>query len=74
MENGTNAEPRILYDLFGTANHLGNMQSGHYVSNVKVKDQWYHCNDQHVSRAGDGNGEEAVLNSEGAYILFYVRR
>jgi len=73
-ENGNNAEPRILYDLFGTANHLGNMQSGHYVSNVKVKDQWYHCNDQHVSRACDGNGEEAVLNSEGAYILFYVRR
>ncbi|CAJ1930536.1 unnamed protein product [Cylindrotheca closterium] len=73
-ENGTKAEPRILYDLFGTANHLGNMQSGHYVSNVKVKDQWFHCNDQHVSRAGDGNGEEAVLNSEGAYILFYVRR
>lgn len=69
-----NAEPRILYDLFGTVNHLGNMQSGHYVSNVKVKDQWYHCNDQHISRARDGNGEEAVLNSEGAYILFYVRR
>lgn len=70
----TNAEPRILYDLFGTANHLGNMQSGHYVSNVKVKDQWYHCNDQHIIRAGEGNGEEAVLNSEGAYILFYIRR
>lgn len=70
----TTAESKIPYDLFGTVNHLGNMQSGHYVANVKVKDQWYHCNDAHVSRAGDGKGEEAVLNSEGAYILFYIRR
>jgi ubiquitin C-terminal hydrolase len=50
------------------------MQSGHYVANVKVQDQWYHCNDAHISRAGLDNGEKAVLNSEGAYILFYIRR
>ena len=68
------AEPRILYDLFGTVNHIGNMQSGHYVTNVKVKNQWYHCNDAHISRAGMGNGEEAVMHNEGAYILFYIRR
>jgi ubiquitin carboxyl-terminal hydrolase 22/27/51 len=68
------AEPRVLYDLFGTVNHIGNMQSGHYVTNVKVADQWYHCNDAHIGRAGVDNGEEAVLKNEGAYILFYIRR
>lgn len=67
-------EPRILYDLFGTVNHIGNMQSGHYVTNVKVKDQWYHCNDAHISRSGMASGEEAVLKGEGAYLLFYTRR
>lgn len=61
--------PLVLYDLFGTVNHIGSMSSGHYVSNVKVQDTWYHCNDQHISRST----EDLVLKSS-AYMLFYVRR
>lgn len=68
------AMPQIAYDLFATVNHFGNLQSGHYVTNVKVKNRWFHCNDSHVSYAGVGNGEAEVLRSEGAYLLFYVRR
>lgn len=64
------AEPKILYDLFGVVNHVGSMQSGHYVANVEVGGKWYHCNDQHVSYAS----EESVLKADGAYILFYIRR
>lgn len=63
-------EPIISYDLFGTANHKGSMQSGHYVSNVKVGDQWYSCNDQTVCYAT----EESVLKADGAYVLFYIRK
>ena len=62
----------ILYDLFGTVNHIGTLQSGHYVANVKVDGQWYHCNDAHVSRFGEN--ESDVLNNEGAYLLFYIRK
>jgi ubiquitin C-terminal hydrolase len=64
------ADLEISYDLFGVVNHVGSMQSGHYVANVKVEDKWYHCNDQHVGQAS----EESVLKADGAYILFYVRR
>eukprot|EP00934_Nitzschia_sp_Nitz4_P001494 Nitzschia sp. Nitz4//scaffold96_size78090//25862//29503//NITZ4_005490-RA/size78090-augustus-gene-0.55-mRNA-1//1//CDS//3329560561//1494//frame0 len=67
-------DPYVLYDLFGTVNHVGNMQSGHYVNHVKVGDLWYHCNDAHVSLAGGNGEEESVLTSDGAYILFYTRR
>merc|ERR1712151_144822 len=63
-------EPKILYDLFGTVNHIGSMQSGHYVTYVKVYGTWYRCNDQHISYAK----EEEVLKAQGAYVLFYVRR
>lgn len=66
--------PQIAYDLFGTVNHYGNLQSGHYVANVKVNERWYHCNDAHVAYAGYGNGEAEVLKSEGAYLLFYQLR
>lgn len=72
-EDALTAEPKILYDLFGTANHKGNkgsMQSGHYIANVKVGEKWYSCNDNHVSFAT----EESVLKADGAYVLFYTRR
>jgi ubiquitin carboxyl-terminal hydrolase 22/27/51 len=68
MENFV--KPDISYDLFATVNHFGNLQSGHYVTNLKVKQQWYHCNDSFVGFAS----EEEILRSEGAYLLFYIRR
>jgi ubiquitin C-terminal hydrolase len=61
--------PDISYNLFGTVNHYGNMQSGHYVANIKVDEQWFHCNDAHVSH----NGAKEVLEEDGAYLLFYIR-
>eukprot|EP00536_Pseudo-nitzschia_multiseries_P008943 jgi/Psemu1/306147/fgenesh1_kg.238_\ len=69
-ESIPSVQPKILYDLFGTVNHVGNMQSGHYVANVNVDEKWYHCNDQHISY----EKEESVLKAEGAYVLFYIRR
>lgn len=69
------ANSQVFYDLYGTVNHIGSMQSGHYVTNVKVDNIWYHCNDAHVSRAGEGDGEKEVLqHGAGAYVLFYMRR
>jgi ubiquitin C-terminal hydrolase len=68
------AEPQINYDLFGTVNHVGNMSSGHYVTNVNVGSKWYRFNDAHVTLAGGDGGVDTVVKNAGAYILFYVRR
>lgn len=62
--------PEIMYDLFGTVNHFGSMQSGHYTANVQVRNKWYHCNDAHVSH----HSSKGVLEGDGAYLLFYIRR
>jgi ubiquitin C-terminal hydrolase len=66
--------PRVLYDLFATVNHRGTLHQGHYTSNVKCGNHWYHCNDAFVCDAGEGNGEKEVLLAEGAYMLFYRRK
>merc|ERR1712157_419786 len=60
--------PKILYDLFGTVNHTGTLNQGHYVANVKVDGHWYNCNDAWVSYSGERehDGEKEVLESEGA--------
>lgn len=60
----------MLYDLFASANHTGTLHQGHYVANVKVGSEWFHCNDAHVSRYDEND----VLYSDGAYVLFYIRR
>lgn len=70
VEESMGSEPIVLYDLFSTVNHFGNLQSGHYITNVKVKKQWYHINDAHVGFAT----EAEVQKSDGAYLLFYHRR
>ena len=61
--------PQVPYNLFATVNHFGNLQSGHYVAYVKIDDQWYHCNDSHVSYATEAH----VLQQGNAYLLFYAR-
>eukprot|EP00986_Skeletonema_menzelii_P001814 scaffold495_cov152-Skeletonema_menzelii.AAC.4 len=66
--------PKVLYDLFATVNHRGTLNQGHYTSNIKCGDHWYHCNDAFVCYAGEGNGEKEVLLAEGAYMLFYLRK
>jgi ubiquitin carboxyl-terminal hydrolase 22/27/51 len=68
------ATPSFLYDLIGSVNHFGTLQSGHYVANVLSGSKWYHCNDAHVSLSGNGDGSTEVAKSEGAYLLFYLRR
>ena len=61
--------PHVPYKLFATVNHYGNLQSGHYVSYVKVDDEWYHCNDSHISYTTESH----VLQQGNAYLLFYLR-
>lgn len=63
-------QPELLYDLCGTIDHSGNLYQGHYVSNVKIDNKWYHCNDAFISESN----QEAVLSSREVYMMFYIRR
>ena len=62
--------PKLLYDLCGTIDHSGNLYQGHYMSNVKVNERWYHCNDAFISESS----ESEVLKSNEVYMMFYIRR
>lgn len=63
-------QPELLYDLCATIEHSGTLYQGHYVSNVKVGNKWYYCNDAFVSETT----EEEVLKSNEVYMMFYIRR
>ncbi|KAL2151585.1 hypothetical protein VTH82DRAFT_6683 [Thermothelomyces myriococcoides] len=57
------------YDLLSVVVHVGEIDTGHYVSYCRVGDQWFAFNDHRVELAQKSD----VLNSK-AYLLFYIVR
>lgn len=58
------------FNLFGVVNHMGTLNSGHYVAYAKGGEDgnWLCFNDAHVSAASADN-----VISDGNYVLFYQR-
>ncbi|KAI2634554.1 ubiquitin carboxyl-terminal hydrolase [Xylaria nigripes] len=58
-----------IYDLMSVVEHVGEIDTGHYVSYCRVGDQWFSFNDHRVELAKKSD----VLGSQ-AYLLFYIIR
>jgi ubiquitin carboxyl-terminal hydrolase 8 len=54
------------YQLYGTSNHYGTMDSGHYTAYCRKKQSWAKFDDQEVNAMMSAN-----VPSAAAYILFY---
>jgi ubiquitin carboxyl-terminal hydrolase 36/42 len=61
----------LMYDLYAVLVHLGHsLHSGHYVCYVKAGNGiWHICDDHRVAQVS-----QRVVESQQAYILFYVKR
>ncbi|KAK0724807.1 ubiquitin carboxyl-terminal hydrolase-like protein [Lasiosphaeris hirsuta] len=57
------------YDLLSVVVHVGEIDTGHYVSYCRVGDQWFAFNDHKVELASKSD----VLGAK-AYLLFYIVR
>lgn len=57
------------YDLLSVVVHVGEIDTGHYVSYCRVGDQWFAFNDHRVELAS----KSEVLGAQ-AYLLFYIIR
>ncbi|KAI0165074.1 ubiquitin carboxyl-terminal hydrolase [Hypoxylon sp. FL1284] len=57
------------YDLLSVVEHVGEIDTGHYVTFSRVGDQWFSFNDHQVKLAKKSD----VLGSQ-AYLLFYIVR
>jgi len=55
------------YDLQSVVVHVGGLETGHYVSYSRVRNQWFKFNDHNVTLAS----ESQVLNEQ-AFLLYYV--
>ena len=66
-----NKNERNIFDLFAVANHIGNLNGGHYFAYCKnfIDGEWYEFNDSNVSKIN----KNSVVTSN-AYVLFYRKR
>ena len=65
-EHGPNAAN--LYDLFAIVEHIGTMDSGHYVAFVLCRGNWFRCDDAFV-----GAVEKSEVKLSKGYMLFYAQ-
>eukprot|EP00899_Mesostigma_viride_P006580 jgi/Mesvir1/15923/Mv08247-RA.1 len=58
-----------LYQLFAVVSHSGQMDSGHYVTFLRVGAEWYRCDDAWLTSVDEG-----AVRAAQAYLLFYVKK
>ena len=58
------------YDLFAISNHIGNINTGHYFSHIKIGNIWYCFEDSKVYKIGP----QIDMNTQEVYTLFYKRK
>ena len=67
--HGYNSQ-EYIYNLFGTSNHSGNVNGGHYTANIKNPNgKWYNFNDTHINEIL----ENKVITPH-TYCLFYRKK
>ncbi len=58
--------PGFTGQLIGCIDHFGSTPySGHYVSNIKINNSWFLCNDETITPTSSPN------NSQSVYLAFY---
>lgn len=57
------------FEIFAVITHSGKLDAGHYVTYLRLNNQWYRCDDAWVTRV-----DEHTVRSSQAYMLFYVQK
>lgn len=57
------------FELFAVVTHTGKLDAGHYVSYLRLSDQWYKCDDAWVSQVS-----ERVVRASQGYMMYYVQK
>jgi len=68
VQSDSESGESTLYDLFAIVEHIGTMDSGHYIAWVRSREDWVRCDDAMIAAATDSE----VLASKG-YMLFYAQ-
>ncbi|KAG8372682.1 hypothetical protein BUALT_Bualt12G0092000 [Buddleja alternifolia] len=57
------------FELFAVITHTGKLDAGHYVTYLRLSNQWYKCDDAWVTQVNDD-----VVRAAQGYMIFYVQK
>lgn len=57
------------YEVFAVVTHSGMLESGHYVTYLRLHNQWYKCDDAWILEV-----DEATVRASQCYMIFYLQK
>ncbi|KAF2318118.1 hypothetical protein GH714_041465 [Hevea brasiliensis] len=57
------------FELFAVVTHTGKLDAGHYVTYLRLSNQWYKCDDAWVTQVN-----ENIVRAAQGYMMFYVQK
>ncbi|CAA0819943.1 Ubiquitin carboxyl-terminal hydrolase 22 [Striga hermonthica] len=57
------------FELFAVITHSGKLDAGHYVTYLRLNDEWFKCDDAWITRVADH-----VVRTAQGYMMFYVQK
>ncbi|KAI3474324.1 hypothetical protein Pfo_029125 [Paulownia fortunei] len=68
-EQDASSEFSSQFELFAVITHSGKLDAGHYVTYLRLGNQWYKCDDAWITQVSD----DIVRTAQG-YMMFYVQK
>ncbi|KAF8389254.1 hypothetical protein HHK36_025947 [Tetracentron sinense] len=66
---GDGSDMSTEFELFAVVTHSGKLESGHYVTYLRLRNQWYKCDDAWITEVS----EQTVRASQG-YMMYYIQK
>jgi len=57
------------YEIFAVVTHSGMLESGHYVTFLRLYNQWYKCDDAWIMEVDEG-----TVRASQCYMIFYLQK
>ncbi|KAL2236130.1 UNVERIFIED_CONTAM: hypothetical protein Sindi_1345200 [Sesamum indicum] len=66
---GEETDVSTEFEVFAVVTHSGMLESGHYVTYLRLRNQWYKCDDAWITEV-----DEEVVRASQCYLIFYVQK
>ncbi|KAL8504283.1 hypothetical protein ACS0TY_022862 [Phlomoides rotata] len=66
---GEEADVPTEFEVFAVVTHSGMLESGHYVTYLRLENLWYKCDDAWITEV-----DEDVVRTSQCYLVFYVQK
>lgn len=68
-DGGGSNELSSEFELFAVITHTGKLNAGHYITYLRLSNQWYKCDDAWITQVS-----ESIVRATQGYMMFYVQK